>query len=99
MTAQSDVGVQFALVKEILDPKAQKRQVEEKIKAVEDWNNLFLEKAARMDICSYLQKELQMAATTTTANTSVSQLSLGFDKDAVSAGVNPTVSPRATKDY
>ena len=42
MAVQRDVGLQFALMTEILDPKAQKRQVEEKIKAVEEWNNLFL---------------------------------------------------------
>ena len=34
MTAQRDAGLQFALIKEILDPKAQKRPREEKIKAV-----------------------------------------------------------------
>jgi len=75
---QRDVGLQFALVKEILDPKAQKQQVEEKIKAVEERNNLFLENAARMDIHSYMQKEDEMAVTTT-SNRSVSQLSLSFD--------------------
>ena len=30
MTVQRDVGLQFTLIKEILDPKAQKRQMEEK---------------------------------------------------------------------
>ena len=84
MAVQRDVGLQFALMTEILDPKAQKRQVEEKIKAVEEWNNLFLENAARMDIHRYMQKELQMAVKTT-SNRSVSQLSLSFDNDAVSA--------------
>lgn len=73
MTVQRDVGLQFALMTEILDPKAQKRQVEEKIKAVEEWNNLFLENAARMDIHYYMEKELQMAVKTT-SNRSVSQL-------------------------
>jgi hypothetical protein len=42
MTARREVGLQFALVKEILDPKAQKRHVEEKIRAVEERNSLFL---------------------------------------------------------
>jgi hypothetical protein len=83
-----DVGLQFALMTEILDPKAQKRQVEEKIKAAEEWNNLFLENAARIDIHCYMQKELQMAGKTT-SNSSASQLSLRFKNDAVSAGVNP----------
>ena len=97
MTVQRDVGLQFALVKAILDPKAHKRQVEEKIRAVEEWNNLFLEKAARMDIHSYMQKKPQMPVKAT-PNRSVSQLSLSFDNDAVSAGVNPTLSPRAATE-
>ena len=37
-----------------------------------------------MDIHRYMQKELQMAVKTT-SNRSVSQLSLSFDNDAVSA--------------
>jgi len=85
MTVQCDVGLQFALVKEILDPKAQKRQLEEKIRAVEEWNNLFLENAARMDIHFYMQSRLETAVTT--PNTAVSQLSLDFDDDVVSAGI------------
>jgi hypothetical protein len=85
MTVQRDVGLQFALVKEILDPKAQKRQLEEKIRAVEEWNNLFLENAARMDIHFYMQSRLETAITT--PNTAVSQLSLDFDDDVVSAGI------------
>ena len=85
MTVQCDVGLQFALVKEILDPKAQKRQLEEKIRAVEEWNNLFLENAARMDIHFYMQSRLETAITT--PNTAVSQLSLDFDDDVVSAGI------------
>ena len=43
MTAQRDAGLQFALVKDVLDPKEQKREVEEKIRAAEEWNNLLLE--------------------------------------------------------
>lgn len=85
MTVQRDVGLQFALVKEILDPKVQKRQLEEKIRAVEEWNNLFLENAARMDIHFYMQSRLETAVTT--PNTAVSQLSLDFDDDVVSAGI------------
>ena len=50
MTVQREVGLQFALVKEILDPKAQKQQVEEKIRAVEERNSLLLQNAARMQV-------------------------------------------------
>ena len=50
MTVQRDVGVQFALVKEILDPTAQKRQVEEEIRAPEQRNKRFLGNAARLDM-------------------------------------------------
>jgi hypothetical protein len=57
MTVQRDVGLQFVLLKELLDPKAQKQQVEEKIKAVEERNNLLLENAARMDMHAYLQSK------------------------------------------
>ena len=54
MTVQRDVGLQFALVKEILEPEAQKRQMEDKIKAVEKRNNLLLENAARMEMHAYM---------------------------------------------
>jgi hypothetical protein len=43
MPVPRDSGFQFALVKEILDPNAEKRQIEEKIKAVEEWNKLIEE--------------------------------------------------------
>jgi hypothetical protein len=65
MTAQPEVGLQFALVKEILDPKAQKRQVEEKIRAVEERNRVLLQNAARMDIDAYMQSKTQPSARTT----------------------------------
>jgi hypothetical protein len=57
MTARREVGLQFALVKEILDPKAEKRQVEEKIRAVEERNRVLLQNAARMDIGAYMQSK------------------------------------------
>ena len=91
------MGLQFALVKEILDPKAQKRQVEEKIKAVEERNNLLLENAARMDMHAYLQSKPQTALKTR-PNNPASQLLLGFDNNAVSAAPNLTLAPRAATD-
>ena len=81
MTVQRDVGLQFALVKEILDPTAQKRQVEEKIRAVEQRNKRFLENAARLDMHSYMESKPQ---TTLRATTSDSQLLLGFENNPVS---------------
>jgi len=65
MTVQREVGLQFALVKEILDPKAQKQQVEEKIRAVEERNRVLLQNAARMDIDAYMQSKTQPSAGTT----------------------------------
>ena len=65
MTAQRDMGLQFTLIKEILDPKAQKRQMEEKIKAVEERNNLHLENAARMEMHAYMQSRFNPSANTT----------------------------------
>jgi len=65
MTVQREVGLQFALVKEILDPKAQKQQVEEKIRAVEERNRVLLQNAARMDIDAYMQSKTQPSARTT----------------------------------
>jgi hypothetical protein len=84
MAVKRDAGLQFALIKESLDPEAQKRQVEEKIRAVEERNNLLLENAARMDIRSYMQ-ERSPDGDYDDPNRSVSQLSLSFDNDAVSA--------------
>lgn len=59
MTVQRDVGHQFALVKEILDAKEQKRHLEEKIRAVEKRNNLLLENAARIEMYAYMHSKLQ----------------------------------------
>jgi hypothetical protein len=55
MTAKRDLGLQFALIKEILEPEAQKQQMEDKINAVEERENLLLENAARMEIHAYMQ--------------------------------------------
>jgi len=46
-----------------------------------------------MDIHFYMQSRLETAITT--PNTAVSQLSLDFDDDVVSVGINPTPSPKA----
>jgi len=77
MTVQRDVGLQFALVKEILEPEAQKRQMEDKIKAVEKRNNLLLENAARMEMHAYMQSRPKPSPNTTSDN-SLTQLSLSF---------------------
>jgi hypothetical protein len=82
MTVQREVGLQFALVKEILDPKAQKRQVEEKIRAVEERNSLLLQNAARMDIYAYMQSKTKPSAKTTSGDP-VPQLPLTFDNNFV----------------
>lgn len=77
MTAQRDVGLQFPLIKEILDPKEQKRQMEEKMKAVEERNNLLLENAARMEMHAYMQSRPKPSPNTTSDN-SLTQLSLSL---------------------
>ena len=87
MTVQRDLGLQFALMTEILDPKAQKRQMEEKIKAVEERNNLHLENAARIEMHAYLQSRLKPSPN---SDTSVTQLSLSL--------VDQTVAPMRTRD-
>ena len=46
MKLQRDTGFQFALVKEILDANAQKQQVEEKIRAAEEWQSLLLRRSS-----------------------------------------------------
>jgi hypothetical protein len=38
-------------------PQAQRREVEEKIRAVEAWNDLLLENATRIDMYSYGQSK------------------------------------------
>ena len=78
MRVQPDTGFQFALVKEVLDANAQKQQVEEKIRAAEEWQKLLLENAARMDINAYVGSKTH-SVTKAKNNTSVSQLSLHFE--------------------
>ena len=82
MTAQRDVGLQFTLVKATIDPTSQRRKVEEKIRAVEEWNNLLLENAARMDMGPYMQSKAQ--AVLKEMLNSGSQLPLPFENDPVS---------------
>ena len=89
MTVQRDLGLQFALMTEILDPKAQKRQMEEKIKAVEERNNLHLENAARIEMHAYLQSRLNPSPNLS-SDASVTQLSLSL--------VDQTVAPIPTRD-
>ena len=89
MTARRDVGLQFALIKEILDPKAEKRQMEEKIKAAEERNNLRLENAARMEVHAYMQSRPKPSPKTTSDN-SLTQLSLSL--------VDRTLFPIRTRD-
>ena len=59
MTGERDVGLQFAVVKPVLDPITQRREVEEKISAVEEWNNLLVENAAQMDMGSSMRPKRQ----------------------------------------
>ena len=82
MTAQRDVGLQFALVKEILEPEAQKRQMEDKIKAMEERNNLLLENAARMEMHTYMQSRPKPSPNT--SDNSLTQLSLRLMDRALS---------------
>ena len=80
MPLSRDSGFQFALVKEILDPNAHKRQIEEKIKAVEEWNKLLDEKAARQEIEIYKQSKPHSVPIRTSKNDCISQLSLNLDE-------------------
>jgi hypothetical protein len=78
MPLPRDSGFQFAIVKEILDPNAHKRQIEEKIKAVEEWNKLLDEKAARQEIEAYKQSKPHPVRTC--KNDCISQFSLKLDE-------------------
>jgi DNA-binding transcriptional MerR regulator len=84
MPLSRDSGFQFAIVKEILDPNAQKRQIEEKIKAVEEWNKLLDEKAARQEIETYKQLKPNSIPIRTLENDRIAQLSLKLDELAPS---------------
>jgi hypothetical protein len=90
MAVQRGGGLQFTLVKTILDPTAQRRNVEEKIRAVEEWNNLLLENAARMAMRPYTQSKAQTVLKEMV--NSGSQLSLPFENHAVSARVCPAAT-------
>jgi DNA-binding transcriptional MerR regulator len=80
MPLSRDSGFQFAIVKEILDPNAQKRQIEEKIKAAEEWNKLLDEKAARQEIETYKQSKPHPVPIRTPENDRIAQLSLKLDE-------------------
>jgi hypothetical protein len=88
MRIRCDTGIQYALVKDVFDPQALKRQVEQQISAAEDRNRRFLEAAARRDIDAYLN-----SATYAIKKTAISlaQLSLNFDKVTESTGLQPAV--------
>ena len=47
------------LVQAALDPVTQKEGIEEKLKAVEEWNNMLLERAERMDSYFYIKSNPQ----------------------------------------
>jgi hypothetical protein len=65
MTVQRGVGIQFALIKETLDTIEQKRLTEEKVKAIEERNNLLLENAARMEMHAHMQSRHNLSPSTT----------------------------------
>ena len=80
MPLSRDSGFKFALVKEILDPNAQKRQIEGWRDAVEEWNKLLDEKAARQEIEIYKQSKPHSVPIRTSKNDCISQLSLNLDE-------------------
>jgi len=82
MRVRCDTGIQYALVRDV-DPQALKRQVEQQIRAAEDRNKVFLENAARRDIDAYVNSTPY--AIKAKPVMSLAQLSLNFDKAAVSA--------------
>ena len=82
MKLQRDTGFQFALVKEILDANAQKQQVEEKIRAAEEWQSLLLENAARREIDVFIEPKMH-SATKAKLTMAVAQLSLPFENVTV----------------
>lgn len=94
MPVPRDSGFQFALVKEILDPNAEKRQIEEKIKAVEEWNKLLEEKAARQEIEVYQQSKSHPIPIRTPENDRIAQLSLNLDEIAFPAACSTSHDDR-----
>jgi len=89
MRVRCDTGIQYALVRDV-DPQALNRQVEQQIRAAEDRNKLFLENAARRDIDAYVNSTPY--AIKAKPLMSLAQLSLNFDKVAVSARL-PAAAP------
>jgi len=61
-------------------PQAQRREVEEKIRAVEAWNDLLLENATRIDMYSYGQSKRVLKEMLNSG----SQLSLWFENNPLS---------------
>ena len=89
MRLKCDTGIQYALVRD-RDPQTLKRQVEQQIRAAEDRNKVFLENAARRDIDAYINSTPY--AIKAKLVMSLAQLSLNFDKVAVSARL-PSAAP------
>jgi len=98
MRVTRDSGFQFALVKEILDPSAEKRQIEEKIKAVEEWNKLLEEKAARQEIEVYQQSKSHPIPIRTPENDRIAQLSLNLDEIAFPAACSTSHDDRSGRE-
>ena len=89
MRLKCDTGIQYALVRD-RDPQTLKRQVEQQIRAAEDRNKVFLENAARRDIDAYINSTPY--AIKAKPVMSLAQLSLNFDKAAISPRL-PSVAP------
>jgi hypothetical protein len=89
MRLKCDTGIQYALVRD-RDPQALKRQVEHQIRAAEDRNKVFLENAARRDIDAFVNSTSY--AIKAKPVMPLAQLSLNFDKVAVSARL-PSATP------
>jgi hypothetical protein len=85
MTVRRDVALQLALVKEMIDEKAQKLELEERIKAAERRSTLLLENAARKEIETYKQTRMDATAKARIESHCAFQLSLGLDETALSA--------------
>ena len=73
-----DTGFQLALVKDMLDTSAQRRENEERIRAAEKRSILILENAARKEIQAYKQSPVQPALKAKAIGAWTSQLWLQF---------------------
>ena len=91
MRVRNDTGIQYALVKGVLDPETLKRQVEQQITAAEDRNKVFLESAARRDIDAYVNATTYVIKVKPTV--SPPQLSLNFDKGGDSKALHSPALP------